>query len=672
MKRQSTEPTHLKPENLRGTTDRLIDTLESISDGFVSLDKNWCYTYVNKRAAEMFNRNAEDLIGKHIWTEFPEGIGQRFYDNYQKAMEQQKPITMEEYYPPWNRWFENRIYPTKEGLSIFFQEITDRRRAEELVNGQKRLLEMIASGKPLEETLTELVLFVEAQFSGMICTILLMDEDGIRLRHGAAPNLPAGLIAAIDGSSIGPKAGSCGTAAFRGENVFVEDIAADTLWEDYRNVFLLRGLRSCWSSPIFDEDRRVLGTFAIYSKQPALPDSSHLRLIDMATHIAAISITRSRSEELLRRNEQQLGLIYDTVSDVIFLLELQPDKRFRFVSVNHAFLIATGLKQEQVIGKYVEKVIPPSAHEVVFDNYWKAIRERRTVQWEEATTYPTGRKTAIVTISPVFDEDQRCTHLVGAVHDITEFREAEEALRKGEEERAKLQEQVYQAQKLELIGRLAAGVAHQLNTPLAVIMMRLQMLKDDLSSIKQHASFEQVDGILRSAKKMTGIVQDLLNFSRVSNLEKENVQIEEVLNQVLSFVDIRAKKQKVDLRKNFSHAIPVIDADKNRLEQAFLNIIINALDAMPGGGVLTITTGSGKLSNTDYATIEFRDTGSGMTQEQTTRIFDPFFTTKPAGEGTGLGLSVTYEIIRSHGGEIRVRSQKDEGTVFEVLLPLGV
>ncbi len=283
---------------------------------------------------------------------------------------------------------------------------------EDLPNGQNRVLELIVSGKSLSEILTALVRLIESQVPDMICTILLLDEDGVRLRNGAAPNLPPGLSDAIDGSSIGPKAGSCGTAAFRGEPVYVEDIATDPLWEDYRNVFLLRGLRACWSQPIFDQEHRVLGTFAIYFRHPARPEGLHLRLIDIATHIAAVAIIHRRTQDKLRRNEQQLQLIYDTVGDGIVLLEVQPDKRFRFASVNQAFLSATGLKPEQVFGKYIDKFIPPSAQEVVFTNYWKAIREKQPLEFEEESIYPSGRKKAVVLVSPVFDANGVCKNLV--------------------------------------------------------------------------------------------------------------------------------------------------------------------------------------------------------------------------------------------------------------------
>lgn len=402
--------------------DRLIDTLETMTDGFVSLDKDWRYTYINKRAAEMFHRKPEDLIGKHIWTEFPEGIGQTFYHNYYKAIEEQKPITMEEYYPPWNRWFENRIYPTRDGLSIFFQEITERKRAEELVNGQKQLLEMIASGVSLSKTLAALIQFIESQAPQMLCSVVLL-EEGTRIRHAAAPSLPDEFITLIDGSPIGPNAGSCGTAAFRGEPVLVEDIATDPLWVDYKEFALPHDLHACWSTPIFDEQHKVLGTFAMYYRKPCLPEPLHLQLIEIATHIAAICISRNRDEDTLRRSEEQLALIYDTVSDIIFLLDVGADNRFRVITVNQPFLLATGLSSDQVVGRYVEEIIPPSSQALVFGNYRKAIQEKKPVQWEEVSVYPTGKKIAIVTVSPVFDERGGCTNLVGAIHDMSSVKQ---------------------------------------------------------------------------------------------------------------------------------------------------------------------------------------------------------------------------------------------------------
>jgi hypothetical protein len=144
----------------------------------------------------------------------------------------------------------------------------------------------LAPSKP-EAALDLLMRVIEAQSPGMLCSLLSLDSDGLHVRHAAAPNLPFSYLTAIDGAAIGPRAGSCGTAAFRRESVVVEDIAADPLWEDYRTLALQHGLRACWSTPVFRNNGRVLGVFALYSRKPARPTPAHAQLIQTATHSAA-------------------------------------------------------------------------------------------------------------------------------------------------------------------------------------------------------------------------------------------------------------------------------------------------------------------------------------------------------------------------------------------------
>src|SRR4029453_5009563 len=178
----------------------------------------------------------------------------------------------------------------------------------ELLKGQNQVLERIAQGALLQEVLDVLLRIIEAQCPGMLCSILLLDPDGVHVRHGAAPSLPESFARAIDGQSIGPQAGSCGTAAFRREPVVVEDIATDSLWDDYRDFALKHGLRACWSMPIFDEQRRLLGTFALYFRPPGRPTGRHWQLIEMATHTAAIAIVKNRETDALRASEERLRL----------------------------------------------------------------------------------------------------------------------------------------------------------------------------------------------------------------------------------------------------------------------------------------------------------------------------------------------------------------------------
>jgi PAS domain S-box-containing protein len=183
-------------------------------------------------------------------------------------------------------------------------DVTESVRAEALRDGESRILEMIASDAPLEDILEKLVRVVESQFAGLLCSVLLLDEDGQHVRHGAAPTLPKSYIDVIDGLPIGPKAGSCGTAMYRREPVVVTDILQDPLWEPYRGVAEPYGLRACWSTPILAHSGKALGSFAMYYREPRSPTPAETRALEMATHLAGIAIERKLAGEERERLRQ--------------------------------------------------------------------------------------------------------------------------------------------------------------------------------------------------------------------------------------------------------------------------------------------------------------------------------------------------------------------------------
>lgn len=183
-------------------------------------------------------------------------------------------------------------------------DITESKRAEALRDGESHILEMIARDAPLEEILENLVRVVEAQFAGLLCSVLLLDQDGQHTRHGAAASLPEPYTKAIDGLCIGPKAGSCGTAMYRREPVVVTDILQDPLWEAYRDVAEPYGLRSCWSTPILAHSGKALGSFAMYYREPRSPSPAETRALEMATHLAGIAIERKLAREERERLRQ--------------------------------------------------------------------------------------------------------------------------------------------------------------------------------------------------------------------------------------------------------------------------------------------------------------------------------------------------------------------------------
>ncbi len=211
------------------------------------------------------------------------------------------------------RWFLIRAVPVRNDLGAIVAwygtntDIEDRKRAEALLAGENRILEMLAQGDPLGPVLDGLCRTVEGIFPDSFISIMLLNPEDNRLWYGASGGLPPAYTEALNGLDIGPSQGSCGTAAYRNEPVIVPDIATDPLWVPYRDVAASFGLRACWSTPIRSSDGHVLGTFAILSRQPGIPSLLHQRVIAEVTHLASIAIAHTRSKSALQRNEAYLA-----------------------------------------------------------------------------------------------------------------------------------------------------------------------------------------------------------------------------------------------------------------------------------------------------------------------------------------------------------------------------
>lgn len=248
-----------------------------------------------------------DIIGKTDFDLHPQHLAMAIAEVERRVIETGEPIFgIEEramVTKGRDRWLMTSKVPLRNksgkivGIVGVSRDISDRKAAERLLEGQAHLLEMIANGRPLDEFFRELILLIEALVPRIRGSILLLSSDGRRLLHGAAPNLDETYCGMIHGVEIGPKAGSCGTAAWRGEQVIVADIFDDPLWEDYREVVRPYEFRACWSTPIHSRERKVLGTFALYSETVCVPDEQQKELIAMAAHLAGIAIERKQAED---------------------------------------------------------------------------------------------------------------------------------------------------------------------------------------------------------------------------------------------------------------------------------------------------------------------------------------------------------------------------------------
>jgi two-component system cell cycle sensor histidine kinase/response regulator CckA len=379
---------------------------------------------------------------------------------------------------------------------------------------------------------------------------------------------------------------------------------------------------------------------------------------------------RKRAEQKLEDQDRQLSTIYNSVSDALFLLTVEPDDRFRFLSVNKKFLELTGLEESQVVDRFVSDVIPEPSLGRVRDYYRQAIESGLAVSWEEISEYPAGVKFAEVSVNPIYDENGKCTNVVGAVRDLSE--RAQSIL-----QRTRLEDQLRQAQKLESIGRLAGGVAHDFNNVLTIIRGYSEFLEESLSlADRRHQYAVQISSAGETGANLT---RQLLAFSRKQVLQPKPLYLNSVVSEMRSMLQSLIGED-IRLVIKLGPRLGQVMADASQLRQVLMNLAANARDAMPHGGDLVIETSEVLIDEAHVVThpeatrglnvlLLVSDNGSGMDEETRQNVFDPFFTTKGPGEGTGLGLATVSGIIRQSQGWIELESAPGHGATFKLYLP---
>ncbi len=514
-------------------------------------------------------------------------------------------------------------------------------------------------------------------------------------------------------------------------------------------------------------------------------------LVQPSRHVALAVIVmvedvtaRRQLEEAVRASERLRTLMYTAVTDVLFYLEVTANGDFRFLSVNPAFTRATGLSEGEVIGRSVNEVIPEPSRSTVLLHYRRAIRERRTMRWDEVTVYPAGKKYGEVTITPIFDSSGVCTNLIGTVHDITDRRLAEQrveaqaalldeatdailvrsvegvveywnrgaervygwsrseaigrnvvdliykerdALARAQQrlldsgqwsgelvhydkarqrrvvdcswtllrdeqqrprsvlninsditEKKSLEAQVFHTQRLESLGLLVGGVAHDFNNVLTAILANADVASEMLEQMP--AAREAVGEIAQAGLRGVDLARRLLSFSRRDDARRRPAQLVPLVAEALRLLRMTVPKS-VHVETQFAPDVPEILADPTQIHQIVMNLGTNAVQAMSErGGTLGVRVERVQLERDlpvraavlhpgMHAKLVVTDTGMGMDEETLERIFEPFFTIKAPGEGTGLGLSVVHGIVRNHEGGITVHSRPGSGAEFSIYFP---
>ncbi len=382
-------------------------------------------------------------------------------------------------------------------------------------------------------------------------------------------------------------------------------------------------------------------------------NSEEVDLLQALAGQAATAFMNARLFESLREKANELQQLTEYNENILESMDsgiLVLDLEGRVARWNRSMETLYGRPRHEVLGRRLDEIFPESFMEALRGSLVLGAHEEIANIYKLHLPTVDGRGLRVnVSIAPfqLGSGERQGTVLI--VDDVTA--------------RIRLEEQLQHSEKMASIGLLAAGVAHEVNTPLAGISSYTQMLREQVASDDPGAPL--LEKIEKQTFRAAKIINNLLNFARSGTTEFEALDVNKIVLDVVSLVEHQLEAARIKVRKEMALDLPPVRGNENRLQQVFFNLILNARDAMPRGGWLTVLT----RADEDAVVVEIRDTGEGIKREDIKRIYDPFFTTKGIGRGTGLGLAVSYGILQEHGGAIFVESAPGKGTTFQVALP---
>ena len=559
------------------------------------------------------------------------------------------------------KWWDIVITPITDLNGVVVQllgvsrDITERRRDEAVRSAQREVLGMIATGSALPDVLDCLVRLVEQQGTGMRCSVLMLDDNGTHVRHGAAPSLPEEYVRAIDGLPIGPRHGSCGTAMFRGTRVVVTDILTDPLWEDYREVARRFGLRACWSTPIFSPQRQVLGSFAMYYDEPRSPTEEELRLIEAAADVARIAIEQQRAQQALRDSEARNRAMLRAIPDWMFLTTVEGvflDFHARDVSRLHA-------PPSTFLGKRLTEVLPPPIGETLAQAFARvtASDEPETIEYVlGADSSERSYEAHIVRC----DGDK----ILSIVRDVTDRKRAEM-------ETDAQRRQLTHLSRIAMLGELTGALAHELSQPLTAVRANAQAARNflDRDPLDLPELRVTLDDVIKNNQRAGAVIDRLRALLRNEGTTFQPLDMNEVVREVVDLAGREIRSRRVTLTCRLAPEIRPVLGDRVQLQQVVINLVLNACDAMSetdaGKRHLALAT-----EMTDgVVQLEVADCGPGIPEGQLERVFEPFVTSRE--QGLGLGLAISRSIVTAHNGSIRAEHNAAGGATFRCMLPVA-
>jgi PAS domain S-box-containing protein len=654
----------------RRSEKELRDVIETVPTAAWTALPDGSVDFVNRQWLEFTGLSANDASASGWQVAVHPGDLQLHVDKWRLSLATGEPFENEVRYrraaDGEYRWYLARAVPLRDEVGKILKwygistDIDDRKRAESLLTGEKRILEMVAKGDSLAEILEALCCLVEKHASGALASILLFDGD--RLRHGAAPNLPKVYTDAIDGVAIGPSAGFCGTAAYRGEQVIVADIATDPLWANYRDLALPYDLRACWSTPVFSSQRKVIATFAMYYREPRGPSRPDQEIIEQITHLAGVAIERKLTQEALRRSEAYLAEAQRLTHTGSWAYKVEGSL---YWSEENCRIWGFDPRQASPDREMVLQRVHPEDRDRVRENLEKKALERKDYDHEFRIVLPNGTVRHLHAVGhPVYSASGELMEVVGTHVDVTERKRAEE-----ERERLrKLEDELAHMNRVSMMGELAASLAHEIKQPITAAMTNartsfrwLQRDPPEIEEARQTAS-QVVTDVNRAAE----IINHLrCLYKKDAPTERELVDVNQIAREMLVLMRTEAHRYSISMRTELAADLPKITADRVQLQQVFMNLMLNGIEAMKvTGGELTIRS---ERTTDGYLLISIKDTGVGLPTEKVDQIFSAFFTTKS--QGTGMGLSISRTIVESHGGRLWAAANSGQGATFHFTLP---
>ena len=663
----------VRAERARAAAETQVgQILESMAEGFLLLDCDFRVLSVNAEVLRHIDLTREQLIGRTLWDIWSGVADETLRPELERAMRERAPLAAEYRYV-WRNgrtsWLEARAYPSGSGLAVFYRDVTRRKRFEErqssLLALGARLLER-KQPQPIAQV-AGAVLGAMLEVHAAVLAIVAREGAGLVAPEGAgldvlepwsadqAPEATAGarLVAAF---------GAQQADRYRGGSIIIEDVATSGIDAGWRGRFAQSGVAAFAVVPLLEAGRVVGLLCVVHDQRRRWPEADIAFLRSVADRTWAALQTAAAEADLvalnlaLERQVEERTAEHDRIwrNSGDLLIAIGEDGTYR--AINPAWTAILGHAPSEVVGRPARQFLHPDDAGVHPDPAGFETRlvhkdgSARLISWRtfagDGVVYAYGR-------------------------DITAERQAAEAL-------AHAEEQLRQSQKMEAVGQLTGGLAHDFNNLLASMSGALELLRARLAQ-RRFDDVEQIFGLGAGAvQRATALTQRLLAFSRRQTLNPAPTDPGRLVADLEGLL-CRALRPGVGFAAVAPEALWTILVDGNQLENSLLNLCINANDAMPDGGSLTVRMANISLDADlardydvpagDYVRIAVTDSGTGMTREVIARVFDPFFTTKPPGEGTGLGLSMVYGFTRQSGGHVRIASTVGEGTTVYLYLP---